>query len=49
MEEKPTALQVWSKVWSKQKTAQKLAFLGCFPVVEAMGVELFSERKETKN
>jgi len=27
-----------------KKTAQKLAFLGCFSLVEAMGVEPMSEK-----
>ena len=49
MEEKPTALQVWSKVWSKQKNSLETCVPRLFFVVEAMGVELFSERKETKN
>ena len=36
---------VWSKVWSsKKKTAQKLSLLGCFLLVEAMGVEPMSEK-----
>ena len=42
-------VQALPGVVKAKKTAQKLAFLGYFSVVEAMGVELFSERKETKN
>ena len=36
---------VVKSVVKAKKAAQKLAFLGCFLVVEAMGVEPMSERR----